>query len=397
MPLVALGCDDDPAEAAVHDVGITASDVSTEPPDAAIDAATDAGPIPDASPEPAAPLDAPGPFGVGYREESLTYQSPLGERTLRIAVWYPTHDTDGFTARYASLIFRDDVWDHAAPALDGPAPLMLFSHGSQGIAEQSYFLTEFFASHGWVVVAPDHPGNTFIDNSGEMYEQFELRPRDLSEALDFVLGLPSTDPLADAVGDDILMVGHSFGGYTALAYGGATLPVDQIVEDCESFDLDGLCEYLETAAERIRPGFADPRVDAVISMTPVWARFFEGGLDEMGRPVLLMTGSRDTVLPNAEEGDRIWAWLAGPDDVRVDVTDAGHLSFSDFCTVLGGVSERIREAGCGEGFIEPARVHRIVKAWSIAFAARHVLGDERGAALLDGELQLDDAAVVSRR
>ena len=50
----------------------------------------------------------------------------------------------------------------AEPALGGPWPIILFSHGNQGIKEQSFFLTEHLASHGYLVVAPDHQYNTAI-------------------------------------------------------------------------------------------------------------------------------------------------------------------------------------------------------------------------------------------
>ncbi len=409
LALLALAACDDGGAGSVADVGVdgavldAAGDAARQPdlsvgtpPDAAADAEPDAA-------APPAELDDPGPFGVGFRLDEVTYESPEGPRTLRLAVWYPTLDTEGFAARYASLVTRPEVLHDSAPAIEGEAPLMLFSHGSQGIAEQSYFLTEFFASHGWVIVSPDHPGNTFIDNSGPIYVQVEYRPRDIEKTLDHILNLPAEDPLAGHVSDEqILMAGHSFGGYTALAFGGARLPIQEVVDRCEALEEElneeGLCEFAAAANERLTADpVADPRVKAIISMTPVWARFFEGGLDAIGRPVLLMTGERDTQLPNEEEGDPIWAWLGGPDDIRLDVENAGHLSFSDFCSLLGGLGERVADAGCGADFIQLPRLHRVVKAWSMAFASRHVLGGEHGAALLDGELSLDDAVRVSRK
>ena len=45
---------------------------------------------------------------------------------------------------------------------DGPYPLIVFSHGNGGLGVQSFFLTEYLASHGYVVVCPDHTGNSLL-------------------------------------------------------------------------------------------------------------------------------------------------------------------------------------------------------------------------------------------
>lgn len=49
-------------------------------------------------------------------------------------------------------------------AAPGPFPLVVYSHGNGGLRYVSAFLTEHLASHGFIVVAPDHVGNTAIDS-----------------------------------------------------------------------------------------------------------------------------------------------------------------------------------------------------------------------------------------
>src|SRR5207245_5461483 len=82
-------------------------------------------------------------------------------------------------------------------------------------------------SHGYVVAAMDHTGNTMLEvvqgvltlRSGGtlphpdtvLREFVVLRPADVSFAIDHLLG---TDGLVDA--DRIGMAGHSFGGWTTL-------------------------------------------------------------------------------------------------------------------------------------------------------------------------------------
>src|SRR5262245_18025809 len=75
-------------------------------------------------------LDEAGPWRVGYRESSVPYADPdgEGERTLRLALWFPTEDESGAEARYMGAIAAPGVYQDAGPAA-GPFPLAIFSHG----------------------------------------------------------------------------------------------------------------------------------------------------------------------------------------------------------------------------------------------------------------------------
>jgi dienelactone hydrolase len=45
---------------------------------------------------------------------------------------------------------------------DGPLGVVTFDHGRGGFAAQNTFLAEDLASHGWLVVAPEHPGGAVL-------------------------------------------------------------------------------------------------------------------------------------------------------------------------------------------------------------------------------------------
>lgn len=88
-------------------------------------------------------------------------------RTLPTQVWYPVDTSVAATAESATYEFPGiEVPSGAvagAPPADGEFPLVIYSHGNGGIRYVSSFLTERLASHGFVVMAPDHTGNTALD------------------------------------------------------------------------------------------------------------------------------------------------------------------------------------------------------------------------------------------
>ncbi len=120
-------------------------------------------------------LPAPsGPYSVGTRTEHLT--DPATHRELVVQLWYPALPA-GPRARYMLLaetrprfaywhaIRTNSRQDAPLVPLDaaqhtGPLPLLLFSHMWGGRRTQDTFLAEDLASHGYLVAAVDHPGNS---------------------------------------------------------------------------------------------------------------------------------------------------------------------------------------------------------------------------------------------
>ena len=114
---------------------------------------------------------------------------PVGVRTFEIAdtgsdrlvpveVWYPAtsahggQDLDPATQDNYRLLpgmpgsSQEAVRD--AEPVDEAFPPIVFSHGFAGHRRQTTHLCTHLASHGYVVAAPDHVGNTTIDVIGLM-------------------------------------------------------------------------------------------------------------------------------------------------------------------------------------------------------------------------------------
>src|SRR5690606_33792011 len=115
---------------------------------------------------------------------------------LTVELWYPALPAPGADpSDYGTLsLTRNAYRDAPADRRAVPFPLVAFSHGYGGVRYQSTFLTEHLASHGFVVVAPDHPHNTLFDLDAAATAQVALaRPGDISAAVDEALRLSATD------------------------------------------------------------------------------------------------------------------------------------------------------------------------------------------------------------
>ncbi len=351
-----------------------APDAASAPDGAVSGAQTDAGMQPlDLTPR---PPDEPGPWPIGYRTREVAYEvAETGEaRMLRVAIWYPTRARTGDAVRYFGLFYDGDVFGNAPAPGDQAFPVLLYSHGGNGYAEASSFLAEHFASHGWVVIAPDHWGNTATDiDTPRVASTYFARSRDLHPALEAVRA-DQTQPGMPQLTDTLVVSGHSFGGFTALMAAGAEIATDQIVASCKAEEelAKGVCSGLDGEALRaMRPDLGEPTLREAIAMAPADAALLgPGGVSKIGIPVMLWTASRDSEVSNAIHGDPYWAALDHPDDLRLDFPQGGHHSFSDACDVgfRGGT-------GCQADFLPWREAHHLVRTYTLAFARRHALGD----------------------
>jgi len=116
--------------------------------------------------------------------------------------------------------FPCDIWSPAEP---GSHPLIIFSHPSGNNRRSATFLCTHLASHGYVVAALDHSeviAAELARKNGETLEQkharwnavIACRVPDIRFLLDHLL---NSDSSIDQT--KIGIVGHSFGGWTALA------------------------------------------------------------------------------------------------------------------------------------------------------------------------------------
>lgn len=290
----------------------------------------------------ALPVDAEGPFQVGHRAWETTYTPPAGgaERTIPVLVWYPTRDEQDLTGdpptrfpTYSGLFAdRDTIVDAtaAAPSYQGTYPVIVYSHGHQGVAGGSFRLLRYFASHGWVALSVGHVGNQLTDRDGTItpLTHWIDRPLDVSAGLDALEALPADDALSAAETSRVLITGHSRGSYTPWAIAGASFDMPLLRSRCAEGDFSEPCTDAQLAV--FEAGFRDPRFVAGMPTAGDGHReFFDGvmGMDDATIPMFQMTAEAD-----GRGVDDLFAFLSDGLDYRwIEFAEGCHELFNLGC------------------------------------------------------------------
>lgn len=267
-------------------------------------------------------LSRRGPHPVGaIQTEIPTPLDPLDpERRLPTEIWYPARSAAAGRGAAPHPLGMPHRATTGLPPQDQPAPLIAFSHGNSGLRQQSTFLTTHLASWGFVVVAPDHVGNTFAEmmahtDEAERREAHlrarRQRPWDVVATIRALLDeRHEADRIPPLIPHAVGVLGHSYGGWTALK-----LP----------------------ALER--------RVRALCSLAPASEAFvgrkaFEPGELPIERAVeLLVIAAQDDVLVDLESSIRPLVGRLG-DHARLEILDrADHFHFCDGLELLHRMHE----------------------------------------------------------
>jgi predicted dienelactone hydrolase len=164
-----------------------------------------------------------------------------------------------------------------------------------------------------VVVMLEHPRNNRNDNAlAGTATILANRPRHVRVVLDWAFGAEGFG--ASLVPDSAAVMGHSLGGYTALALAGGT-PTSFPNESPDG-------------REHPVPVAQDPRVKALVLLAPATPWFkAPGALSSVRVPVLMFTGEQDGHAP-AWFGQIVERGLPSPNRLtHVVVPKAGHYSF----------------------------------------------------------------------
>lgn len=323
--------------------------------------------------EPAQAAHDLGPYSVGHRRYEL-FDPDRDNRSLPYDVWYPGDASTGEEAEPTLYplsgpigLTSDVAFDDLAVSATSTFPLLVFSHGSGGINIQSVRLMEALASHGFVVVSPEHTGNTNRDFSDSLETAGSRRVPDVSFIIDTMLdrNRSAGDELFERLDpQEIGVLGHSFGGGTALGM------------------VAGF--YDATADERVRAVMP-------ISVT-VFDRFSDEALAGVTEPVLFLGGTEDTSVPIENHDYGFDSLTRSAAVYQADITGAGHNHFVAICDIGNTLIENglgkdswpaigaqallgPYEDACGEDAFPIEVAQRIQNTYAVAFFRHYLLGE----------------------
>lgn len=200
-----------------------------------------------------------------------------------------------------------------APVVGTGLPLVVVSHGSGGSHLVHRGLAADLARAGFVVAMPEHPGNNRNDNTlVDTLANLEHRPRLVRRVIDWAYADTALGPALAL--DRVAIVGHSMGGYTALAVAGGR-PWAGAHETADG----------RPRAVDVEP---DPRVHALVLLTPATPWYVPpDALRDVHVPILMLTGERDVHAP-AFHGDVVRRGLPASTPLTHHVVpNAGHFAF----------------------------------------------------------------------
>ena len=329
--------------------------------------------------------DAIGPHAVGHSSFNVVDEA-RGDRRLLVDAWYPVDAADAQESPLTEYLLLDPlglpsevaVRDLPVSARRGQT-LLVFSHGYQSIHIQSFGLMEALASHGFIVISPEHTGNAQVSPTDSFDEAAENRVPDVSFLIDmmFARNKDPEDPFYGRLDETAVgVVGHSFGAMTALgmASGWADAP-------------------------------ADPRVTAIVPISAVIdgemqqderpspnAGFTEEQLASIVVPTMLVGGTEDVNVPIGNNQLAFEQMISAPQVYKVDVIGANHNHFAAICPIGNrliefgwgpeiwptlGAEQLIEpyETTCGPDVLPIEEANRLQNLYVVSFFKWHMLNE----------------------
>ncbi len=258
-----------------------------------------------------------------------------GDRELPTTVWYPS--TAPASDVLLPALAGDRESTYVALLSDAPADcptralpmavqgavaegvhgVVVFSHCHTCSGLSGATLATRLATHGWVVAAPDHIGNTLFDkldgDGGEVDDPtLDLRTADVQAVLDAVLGGDAGPSGLEVDPERLVAAGHSFGSMTA----------GRVLAD--------------------RPELA---AGVFLAAPPTNPLYTTADVATLNRPAMFVIAAEDnsiTELGNSLLRNNLAA--SSLPAFGLELADAGHWSVSDLAGIVPDF-----DPGCGDG------------------------------------------------
>ncbi|NUN66530.1 alpha/beta hydrolase [Pseudanabaena biceps] len=268
-------------------------------------------------------------------------------------------------------------------------PAIVIYPGLISNREPLLYLAEHLASYGFAVVLTVSPNSSqeqldklIIGAASEIAppESFIERPQDITAVLNYLEKSPNLDSsnFKNINWKNVGIVGHSFGGYAALALvSDAQIQFADLQEACRgkykwNASLLLQCVALDLPNQNYKLG--DPRITAAIAVNPVTSHVLgKANLSKITVPIAIVGSSDDTFAPVVSEQIVPFTWLTTPNRYLVLLNRAGHTAVTAI-TSSDLLSPEISSVLAGPN---PIASQNYLKTLSVAFFETHLVKDAR--------------------
>ena len=259
-------------------------------------------------------------------------------------------------------------------------PAIVIYPGLISNREPLLYLAEHLASYGFAVVLTVSPNSSaeqldklIIGVASEIAppESFIERPNDITAVLNYL----EKSPQASSINwKSVGMIGHSFGGYAALALvSDAQIQFGDLRQVCQGkykWNASLLLQCVALGLPNQTYKLGDPRIMAAIAVNPVTSHVLgKAALSKITVPIAIVGSSDDTFAPVVSEQIIPFTWLTTPNRYLVLLNRAGHTAVTAIAS-NDRLSPEISSVLAGPN---PIASQDYLKLLSVAFFKTHLV------------------------
>ncbi len=316
--------------------------------------------------------DAIYPVGISQVE------FPADNRTITLALFYPAVITDESPRFEMPYYTHLELYENAEPVVPQTKfPLIMFSHGRGSNGLLYAWFAQVLVSHGYIVAAPYHyRANTYDQTIAYLANKIWQRPKDISLAIDFLLGSPEWGKAIDS--ERIGIAGHSQGGFTSLWIAGAKVNADTYLAFQKHWKNNKMvpAHLREALPLDAAPALDvhDPRIKAAFAMAPGIIQAFgmdAAGLSQLRVPVYITVGAHDTQTPPKQNAEFAAKHIPNA-ELHVIPGRVDHEIFVNQCDQEG--KDEFPEACIDASGVDRGAIHKSVGEAALKFFGAHLPG-----------------------